>query len=202
MTHQIIDIVEIGIAGRMGDVTPAAIAARDDAQEYRDQAAIYRNETEILSATTQELQDGAVTALTVAPGTSTNAAVSGVSASVAAGVFAAAPRTPAPLSSIRARALTSRFVDLPAGTLQADSLLLVPWSPVPQIVRVINLGENPFRVQYGSTDRLGFSRPAVPFPGDREVAPGWEWRESNLTRFLWGISELGTQVQIIVEAGE
>ena len=86
MVTQIIDRKTFGIPGATGDVTPAALEARDQAVAARDEAEAARDEAEVFSAGTEELQDGAVAALF--------AQATSQSRMVAAGVFAGVQRLP------------------------------------------------------------------------------------------------------------
>lgn len=84
MPNQIIDIVELASPGPMGDVTPAAIAARDAAQQAVIDAANekagakeFRDQAEVYSATTVTLQDSAISGRINAPGSATSLALNG-----------------------------------------------------------------------------------------------------------------------------
>ena len=106
MADQIIDVVEVAIPGQMGDVTPAAIAARDAAQQAATDAATQRglaegarDAAEVFAAGARELQDTAVDTL-ISDGTSaSNAAVREVSVGVAdyqSGLLNSSPRPDRP----------------------------------------------------------------------------------------------------------
>lgn len=58
---EIIDIVEVGIPGPIGDVTPAALQAVEDARAEADRAEDARDQAEVFSATSEVLQQKAVT---------------------------------------------------------------------------------------------------------------------------------------------
>lgn len=85
---EIVDVVEPGIPGPMGDVTPAALQAAADAKASATQSAtsasqskVYRDEAEQFAAGTVALQDAAVASLVSTPGKLTRAAVEKVAKS-------------------------------------------------------------------------------------------------------------------------
>lgn len=72
MTHQIIDIVEVGIPGPIGDVTPEAIAALEGSIEARDDSEGFRDQAEVFASTVVAFQDAAVAGLVGNPASGTS----------------------------------------------------------------------------------------------------------------------------------